>query len=262
MKNASNDAIFLNIAGFIIKIKFQINEFDYLINIKKNEIKKYYKNFIKKESPQHIDYEIIFLKNIDLKTLYSDKNKKNYISFYFKKRKKILTYYHIGIAQFQFLLKEVIFDLLTKNKGFLIHCSAIQKNEKAFIFVGKPGSGKSTIRSILSKKYKPLADDSGIVKKERGKYYFYQTPFLEKKSIKKNSQKYELGKIFFLKKANFFLIKKIQNKKYILKRMIKQFFYLKEKYDDFFIKNALNLLKEDFFYFVYFSKRNNKKIIL
>jgi len=58
------------------------------------------------------------------------------------------------------------------------------------------------------------------------------------------------------------LIKKIQNKKYILKRMIKQFFYLREKYDDFFIKNALNLLKEDFFYFVYFSKRNNKKIIL
>jgi len=43
----------------------------------------------------------------------------------------------------------------------------------------------------LSKKYKALADDSGIVKKERGKYYFYQTPFLEKKSIKKNSQKYE-----------------------------------------------------------------------
>jgi hypothetical protein len=60
---------------------------------------------------------------------------------------------------------------------------------------------------------------------------FNQTPFLEKDSwVKKDKIKYPLGKIFFLKKANFFKIEKIEDKKEILNLILKQFWTNKDNF--------------------------------
>lgn len=65
---------------------------------------------------------------------------------------------------------------LGRKKGFFIHASGVVKNGKAHIFSGPPGSGKSTI-ARLSKGLAVISDDFVCVKRYRGAYRAYSTPW-------------------------------------------------------------------------------------
>ncbi len=256
--------IYLNIAGFNIQINLKKTEFEYFKEIKKEEIKKYWSSFLVNNKPKKIDFIINFVEKKNIETIYQIKSKKNFINFYQIKTNKIInSYYQCGPIQFQIILKQVLSELLNLRQGMTVHCSAVRFENKAYLFLGRPGAGKSTAMSLLSKKFLPLADDSGIIKQEGRNYFFYQTPFLEKNSwIKKNNDKLYLGKIFFLRKKPYFKIEKIENKDYIIERMIKQLFSAKELGKKQ-MKTLLRFISQfDGFYFLSFTKDQNKLIKL
>lgn len=93
---------------------------------------------------------------------------------------------------------------LSQTGGFILHASACLFKNKALVFVGKSGAGKSTIKDLLSSSLKPLSDDVVFIKPKKNKYYLYQ-PFhqiMKDKKIKYTNKKFSLGKIFFLVKSN------------------------------------------------------------
>lgn len=73
--------------------------------------------------------------------------------------------------EFGQLLREIVitsFVSLSKGKGICLHASSIQSGNMAVLFMGKSGSGKSTICKTLSGEYPPLTDDSTFILKKRG----------------------------------------------------------------------------------------------
>ena len=68
-----------------------------------------------------------------------------------------------------------------------------------------------------------LADDDGIIKTEKGKYYFYQSPNSEKnESIKKTGKRYLVKAVFLLKKSKMYKAVKIVNKEFMFKQLTHQ----------------------------------------
>jgi hypothetical protein len=263
MKNASNDAIFLNIVGFIIKISFYPTEWVYLKNKVKREIINQYQDFIEENFSEKANYQIDIKEKFFLNIIFRKKEKNYFLNFYQQINKnKIETYYQISLIQFQLIIRNVLQELLSKNKGFILHASGNVIDGKAYLFLAPSGGGKSTIMTMLSDKYKPIASDTAIIKKEKKGYFIYQTPFLEKDSwVKKDKIKYPLGKIFFLKKANFFKIEKIEDKKEILNLALKQFWADKESFK---IKYLIQFIQKNSFYILNFRKNKNeiKKLII
>ncbi len=219
-------SIFLKIAGFFIGLKFNKSEPPFLIEKKFAERTVfYYQAFITKEKPHKVDYWIDFKYTTQYKMLFEDSSEKFYINFYEKKsNKKIITYYHVSGNQLKIIIRSILQELLQKNNGMIIHASAAKINDKAAIFFGKSGAGKSTISTLLSDFFPKLADDNIILKKEGKKYFLYQAPFIEKDlSVKKSSENLEVGWIFFLKKASYNKIKKISKEK-VIKKTLEQLF--------------------------------------
>lgn len=92
----------------------------------------------------------------------------------------ITTYYDISVNQFIHILNTGLHRLLGKT-GFYFHCSSIVLNNKAVVFIGPQGAGKSTAMKFLSSSYTPFTDDMAIIKKKNNSQLFlYQTPLIEK----------------------------------------------------------------------------------
>jgi len=165
----------------------------------KRDILKTYSEFIVYTIPDTVHFTIEFVgKNINSISLID--SRVGYVSFFRKSgRKKIISYYHISITQFQFLLAEVLIEALNTS-GLIIHASANLVNNKAVIFSGPSGVGKSTVMTMLNDVFPALADDIVIIKKEGLKFFMYQTPTYGREWwIQRSQKKYEIRRIFFLR---------------------------------------------------------------
>lgn len=262
-----NNIIYLNIAGFYIGIKLLEIEPPYFMEQDlKRRIENHYQGFLVSEkSLVNIkpDYWIIYSPNNQFEVKIQTIEKKVYIKFYEEStRDKITTYYHISPMHLQLILRKVCQTLLSKNNGLMIHASASFVNNKANIFLGNSGAGKSTIMTILNDKFPSLADDSIILKKEKNDFFVYQTPFIEKNNwVIKKSNRVKLGNIFFLKKADFNRIDKFTDKGLITKKFLDQF--LTEREDS--KEQSVNLLKLinvfNNFYVCNFNLKDAKQLI-
>lgn len=216
---------YLSIAGFLIRINFLKSDYE---NSRRNTIymiDSVFDGFLVKSATKKIKSNFF----IDIKPtatyMFLDKTKNAFIKLYTisDNPNRIISYYSLSIHQFQLILMQVLFWLLV-NKGFIVHCSAIKIHDQVILFLGKQGAGKSTAANLLADKYEVLADDSGIIKEEKGKYYFYQGPNIEKnENIKKTDKRYLIKAIFLLKKARVYKVIKIMNKEFTFKKMIDQF---------------------------------------
>ncbi len=226
------DNLYLKIAGFNIAIVFYKTEAPFLLErFTRERIKGFYPGFI--SSPKEIkkiDAWIDFIYKTSFEVMVKQNQETYFINFYRQIRKnRFETYYHISDNQFQIILRSLIQKLLVGNRGLILHASSSLINNKACIFLGDSGAGKSTSVNLLTPNFKPLADDSVIVKFEGSNFFVYQTPFIERNMfIEKYSKRYELGGLFFLKKSDQYQIKKITNKTKILELLTKQFLTDKE----------------------------------
>ncbi|PIR79409.1 MAG: hypothetical protein COU26_01315 [Candidatus Levybacteria bacterium CG10_big_fil_rev_8_21_14_0_10_36_30] len=254
---------YFSIAGFVIRILFKKNPTHnnipgISIYFFQSEILSYLAKFVSSNTNKY-DYTIEFrsMNNVERVVRTSDK-----FSFVYQYHKKdditAITSYQLSIWQFQSMLSDFLYQLLSENNGFALHCSAVSVNGKAYIFLGKSGAGKSTIVQLLLKSYIPLSDDLAIIRKIGGKFYLYQTPFFEKNSYIKFPYGYEISRIFFLHKSDKNYALPIQKelskkiKKQVLlhgtistntKKVLKEFSLENSFYDLFFEKNTEKIKK-------------------
>lgn len=253
--------MYLSVAGFYLKLKFHNLRDTKSINKLKENIVTYLSGFIIKNHINKPDIEIHFYKKSPL--IISTQANRNVrgLVFYERNKDKIITFLHLSIGQFIYLVNRLIHELLIKNKGFMLHASAVEHKGKALIFTGRSGAGKSTAISLLQDEFRPIAEDSVYIRKIDNKYYLYSTPVLERNEVVvKNYKKYKIGKIFFLRKAKDFKIEKINSWEYIYYRLSRQLWT-----DQYSIKTQMRYFLEftqifKGYYFLYFAK--NKESLL
>ncbi len=257
----NESTIYLNIADFDIELNFRSTDF---VQIRKNiekDILYYFQPFLSKHITKTVNYRIDFVWEENTKIISIKEDNEYYVNLYKKTgENSLVCYYRINITEFQFIIKYVLNSLLTKNNGWFLHASVLGNKDQAYIFLGDSGSGKSTIIELLNTHFQPLADDVCIVKKVNNYFYLFQTPFFEKlQGIKKNSNKYKINKIFFLKKNRQNTIKRIEERNIILgnytKQMITENSFLNNN-----MKEVLEFISGNKFYFLYFSNNKDKLV--
>lgn len=209
---------FINVAGFNFRLQFFGSRFKYAQSKLMHDVLKHYHSFLIKKIPHRIDFYIDFIWENDVKILFIEKEKENFINFArYKTNNRICCYYRMTIIEFHILFADILLKLFDNYNGFIAHASAILKDDQAFIFLGLSGAGKSTIVKLLSDKYQVLADDSVIIRKLNNEYYLFQTPFFEKEfNFKKNINGFPLKKIFLLSKSKHTFLKKLTSRKKVL----------------------------------------------
>lgn len=257
MEKITGDDIFLSICGFTIRISFSKFENEVYRKIVRTEIAQLYQGFLITHLTTKLDYHIEFIDHDQ--TIILKQGKRNFLFFYEKiRRKKIQAYSHIGWIHLSIIFRNILSELLT-GKGFIIHASASLVKNKAYIFLGQSGAGKSTMTQLLQSKWPVLADDCVVIKKEFGEFYLYQTPFFEKNKVKNVSgQKYPIHGFYFLKQSLEYKIKEV-----IPHNLISKFFMEQLYVDHSYIKNdmktVLRFLARNYkFYFLSFAKDSVK----
>ncbi|MFA6570529.1 MAG: hypothetical protein WCT77_04760 [Bacteroidota bacterium] len=255
-----SDTVYFNIAGFSIKIVFQKTIDTFAYKRIKRDILDLLQGFIAVYT-EKIDYTIEFIDPGFIQTLFKPKKQTTYTLLYHRTQQKIVTFYYLSIFQFQSLLQSTLLYLLNANKGFMVHCSAILIDEKAHVFLGVSGAGKSTIVKFLYNSYPIIADDQLIIRKENNEYYCYPSPYREKVSwIIKNRKRYPLKGMYFLQKSKKYYISKTSDLDPIVKLIFNQIYT-----DHQFKKNQASITMKfifDFgkFYSLSFGK-NRKKVL-
>ena len=74
------------------------------------------------------------------------------------------------------LLRVLLSMLLLPQRGFLLHAATVARDERASVFTGRSGAGKSTIAS-LSPTGSVLTDEISLLRFLDGQWYAYGTPF-------------------------------------------------------------------------------------
>lgn len=253
------EKIYLNIAGFnFLLILKDIQQRYYQEEFKKMILNKY-PNFIVK-SNNKIDFKLIadYKGSVDVYVSeHEDKIRRVFTNDYSidGARKKATVNYTVSQLQFDMIIKEIIDRyLFKKNKGFYLHGSAVGKNNKAFLFLGKSGAGKSTTAQLLGGLCKVLSDDFLIVRKNKKDFSYYQSISYEKNwDFKRTNDPYQISKIFFVKKAGDFSLEKIENKSKALSMVMKQFFTFDSKLDIQF-PLLTEFVNNSEFYYIYVKK--------
>jgi hypothetical protein len=92
--------------------------------------------------------------------------------------------------------------VLAERKGAFLHASAVDFAGKGCIFPGISGAGKSTISTnFMANGYRLLSDDRVAVRKVRGEFSVYGTPWAGDVNIAEN-RRLPLRGIFFLQKGH------------------------------------------------------------
>lgn len=92
--------------------------------------------------------------------------------------------------------------VLAHKEGALVHAAGVVFKEKAYIFPGRSGAGKSTISNLFqSRGYEVLSDDRVAIRKIGGGYKAFGTPWSGQADIALNSE-VTLGGIFFIRQGS------------------------------------------------------------
>lgn len=254
--------LYLSIAGAQIQIAFHPAEALFFSKKLEGDIRKHYRSFITSKGGK-IDYYIDFYETY-VRELFIKKNgraNKFFVDFCkVISKNRVVTYYKIGLVQFQFILSNILQMYLAKNNGFILHASGVIINKKAMLFCGKPGDGKSTAMRLARTKYNPLADDSIIIKREGNIFLSHQTPFIETNYWKKRRLRgLPIGGIFFLKKSKNYAVEEIKDMGLILERLSKQLLIHEDNMSTL-RKNLLVFAQTNKFYYLYFGKNSTKLI--
>ena len=264
MKNKDPESIYLKIAGFSIKVNLFDEDIivpESIYNIRRI-IENYFSGVTGSNQTTLPDFEIdIHAQGPQIYQKLKNGELLNYLYMYREFSDKIHSFHHISLTHFSYILIRIIQKLLAAGRGFIMHGSAVELNNYAYIFCGKSGAGKSSIINLLPEKYHAIADDTVIIRKAATGYYLYQSPFIEKnENIEKGNKKFRLQKIFILQKSKECSLKRINNKSQAIKLLTRQLYVdYHSKKEQF--RHALDLIS-DFseFYYLKFSK--NKKDLL
>lgn len=123
-----------------------------------------------------------------------------------------------SFRQFNFLCKTILASFLLLHDGVVLHASSVEYRDKAILFAGKEGSGKSTIVKLIPE-HLILNDDFAIIRKKENNYYLYSSPFYETNPFPKKKKVVLIDRTYFLKQSNTCAIAPI-DRNYAMLRMI------------------------------------------
>lgn len=109
---------------------------------------------------------------------------------------------------FNELLRSVLIIELADHQGLIIHASSLIQTGQAWVFMGKPGAGKSTMRSLYPEK-KCLGDDTAIIRLIGSTPYLYGSPFYERTELSYPNQKFPLHGLYAVKLSNHYFLQKL-----------------------------------------------------
>lgn len=90
---------------------------------------------------------------------------------------------------------------LAREGGFLMHSASAIINDKAFLFAGVSGAGKTTISRLAPAASRLLSDEVSYVRRQRGGYVAYGTPFAGELARSGENVSAPLGAIYLLEKG-------------------------------------------------------------
>lgn len=207
MRTPSDKPVYVNIAGCIIKIVFV--PFEQKEKYTRENIIQRLVSFLCKPNEKP-DYEIQFHGGFSY-PIFTSTSKISYIGYLKRKSSKVIvTYYHISYEQFLLIVRDICQEYLASHEGCLLHGSAIGFHKSALLFIGRSGSGKSTIVKLLKNEFTPLIDDMMIIRKEKQNFFLYQTPFVERNKYPIKKEKFQIGGYSVLIKSTQNLLKQTE----------------------------------------------------
>jgi len=93
---------------------------------------------------------------------------------------------------------------LARQSGMLVHAASVACRNSGLVFCGKSGSGKSTLaKAVMDRStVNVLGDEIALLKRVRGKWWVFGTPFNGEHDAGMQSKK-PLERIFFLEKSQY-----------------------------------------------------------
>jgi ATPase subunit of ABC transporter with duplicated ATPase domains len=251
---------FLFLAGYTIELLFIKKQYFNINNFSRKNFKQFFEHYLTSKRSKKVDFRIIVSDTAETKINYAKKSV--YMKLYEKTTdNEIVVHPSLNIFQIQIVVADIIKKLFANSSSLVLHSSAVLIKDKAYLFLGDNCAGKSTIVTMLKKKFLPLSDDVSFIRRKKEKYYYYQTPYQERNKYKIRKTSIKLGKIFFLKKSLKTQVKRISlinnsSYRYLLKRQIrnhytevclKKFVFAtkNQTYElSFSLKSSINLLKD------------------
>jgi hypothetical protein len=102
---------------------------------------------------------------------------------------------------FDSVLRIVHSLILAKQGGFLVHAASAIRGDKAFIFSGVSGAGKTTISRLAPPDATLLTDEISYVRRDGNRYFAYGTPFAGELARVGANESAPLSALFFLEKG-------------------------------------------------------------
>ncbi len=230
---------FLNISDFIIEVRFEPSKYPDVYKMYTLGFREFCNLYVQDSNRKKVDFILTF----------TDGNKKS------SKRLNQFEAIYKEYASYKKILENIIYFLLSQNRGLVIHSSAIKYKDNGYLFVGKSGSGKSTVVKLLSHKFTPLTDDTTIIRRVKNQVFIYQHPFIEKNYYPKTNGKVKLKRVYFLKKSNTNKIDKLKNKEQIFNKLIRQLTVS----DSIMVKLLMQFVdNQDYFYTLSFVNNQDK----
>lgn len=246
---------------FLIEFNHSKNHLEALLNKKnfQNYFLSIYKNFtVKEESSSNFDLIINLINTSRFELI--NKGKKIYNLILYKKNKnQVFVPSYINIIQLDYIIKLLLAKLI-KKIGFFIHSSSVAFNKQGYIFLGKPGSGKSTIIKLLKNLAEPINDDVTLIKKKNdNNFYIISTPFIEKEMwFQKKKSAYPIKALFLLKKSKYNRISRIKSFEDIFSKLTKQVWLYEKNTNHFKIYFGFLKRYQNSFYYFYFNKNKSQ----
>jgi len=97
-------------------------------------------------------------------------------------------------------LLSVIVSVMNRNNGFVLHASSLVRKGLGYIFVGKKGAGKSTVRQLFPDLLS-LGDDLALVRKEGHRYNLFGSPVYQRANRIYPNKKVRIAGVFELVQA-------------------------------------------------------------
>jgi hypothetical protein len=127
------------------------------------------------------------------------------------------------------LVRMLLSFLLAEREGFLLHAAAVVRASRVLVFMGRSGAGKSTVARLASGTAAVLTDEISLLRRERGEWRAYGTPFWGEFHAGGQNASFPLTGVYLLQKARENRVEPLERSQALRAVLENVLFFSKEK---------------------------------